>query len=367
MNQWMTRRFLSTAALCFLLSACTQINEPETGTEWLRVSPEEVQLDAASLVTLNNRINSGDYGEIHSLLVIRHGYLAVEEYFRGYDRERKHPVYSDTKSITSLLIGIALERGNIPSVGTTLLSFFPEYPSVANPDARKSAITLADVLTMRAGFSWNEWSTTYGDTQNPTYQLATSNDWVKFMLDLPMSDQPGTRFQYNSGATVLLSGIIRNTTGKQTEAFAREQLFGPLGITDYQWDRGAQGLTNTGWGLNLRPYDMAKIGYLVLNNGSWYGQQIVASSWLETSTTKHATPSAQFNYGYQWWLLPIQNRAGHTPQANDVKFAWGYGGQFIFVVPSLDMVVVSTAGNYDNSLEDSAIDFVREYIIQTAN
>jgi CubicO group peptidase (beta-lactamase class C family) len=218
---------------------------------------------------------------------------------------------------------------------------------------------------MRAGFLWDESSAPYGDPRNSTFQLASSSNWIKYMLDLPMSDPPGSRFRYNSGCSILLSGILRSTTGVSADAFCRENLFGLLGIADYQWETGPQGITNTGWGLSLRPRDMLKFGTVFLNRGIREGRSVVPGSWIDQSTNPAVTLSGGYSYGYQWWLLPLGNVLTHTPLPNDIKFAWGYGGQFIFVIPSLNMVVVSTAGNYTGD-DSQAIRFLQEYIARAA-
>ncbi len=221
---------------------------------------------------------------------------------------------------------------------------------------------------MRAGIDWNERIAPYGDPRNPTYQMASSSDWIKFMLDRPMSDPPGTRFRYNSGCTILLSGVLRNRMGNAAHEFAVAHLFRPLGITSFQWERGwkngEQNLTNTGWGLSLRPRDMAKIGQLCLQNGMWEGTRIVSQQWIAESTTDRVSLSNSFSYGYQWWLLPLEGIAGHTPQPNDIRIAWGWGDQFIFAIPYLDLVVVSTGGNFSGPLQDQAIEFVRTSIVR---
>jgi len=348
-----------------VLVSCNDIaTGPEVG-EWAISTPEAQHLDESLLTDLSNRIDSGTYGDIHSLLIVRNGYLVFEKYYRGYGRDDKHPVYSVTKSVSSALVGIALDQKKIADLGKELLSFFPEYPAVANLDSNKQKISLADVLTMRAGFLWDESSAPYGDPGNSTFQLASSSNWIKYMLDLPMSGPPGSRFRYNSGCSILLSGILRNTTGMNADAFCRENLFSLLGIADYQWETGPQGITNTGWGLSLRPRDMLKFGAVFLNRGMWEGRSVVPGSWVDQSTSPAVTLSGGYSYGYQWWLLPLGNVVIHTPLANDIKFAWGYGGQFIFVIPSLNMVVVSTAGNYTGD-DSQAIRFLQDYIARAA-
>ena len=349
--------------VCYI--SCSDLGHSPDEIDWQIGSPEDVQLDGSVLTDLTSRIRSGSYGEIHSLLVVRHDKIVWEEYFRGSDRDALHPLYSVTKSFASTLLGIAVDQGKIGSLRQTVLSLFPEYTDLRNVDAYKRAMTLEDVLTMRSGIQWDEFSTPYGDPRNPTSQLSASSDWMRFILDQPMSDPPGTRFRYNSGCTMLLSGIIRNSTHLQAEEFAREHLFAPLNIFEYQWERGAQGVSNTGWGLRLRPRDMAKLGRLFLHKGKWGGKQIVSNAWIENSTSSHVTLSGSFGYGFQWWMLPLEGFTSHAPRQDDIKIAWGWGDQFIFVIPLLDMVVVSTAGNYSGPLQDQAITFVRDYVVRS--
>ncbi len=325
---------------------------PVPGGEWPTSTPEEQGLDGSVLAEYATRIESGTYGEIHSLLVVRHGRLVSESYFQGWSAEALHEMYSVTKSVTSLLVGIARDDGRVPHLDTLLLSVFPDYPAIANMGPDKAAITLEDVLTMRAGFEWDEGSTNYTDSANPVVALVQSPDWVKHVLDLPMSHPPGTLFRYNSGCTMLLGGVLRNTTGQEAHGFASGRLFGPLGIASFEWETGAQGLTNTGWGLHLRPRAMAKIGELILRRGQWGDQRVVSEEWLALSTARHVTRPSRSDYGYQWWHLPPE--AG----AADVVYASGWGGQLIFVVPGLDLIVVSTAGEYLTG-RGTALDFIR--------
>ena len=254
-----------------------------------------------------------------------------------------------------MLIGIAIEKGFIEGIDQKLLDFYPEYDKadIANWDDRKAEITLQNLLTMRAGFAWNEGAGPYGSATNPTTPLFQSLDWMKHMIDLELSHDPGARFNYNSGVTMLLSGIIRNTTGMTAREFAEEYLYGPLGISVIDWEIGApESISNTGWGAFLRSIDMAKIGYMVLNGGVWNGEQIVSKSWLDQSTTPHVNRGTG-GYGYQWWLEAQRDLPDHTPSQNDIWSANGWGGQFIFVVPLSNMVVVMNAENYTNGRSGS--------------
>ena len=309
-------------------------------------------LDEDILVELVNKIEDGDYGEIESLIIIHNDSLAFEEYFLGWNRHMLHPCFSATKSFTSALIGIAIEQGYISGVDEKLLSFFPEYDDIENLDERKESITLENVLTMTAGFRWDETSTPIYDIEgnpnleNDLVKMGESDDWIKHMLNLPMSDDPGTQWNYNSGGSHLLSGIVQKVTNQSLEDFAEDNLFSPLGITNWEWESDPNGITTGGWGLSLHPVDMAMFGYLFLKSGLLNGEQILPEHWVNLSTAKHIeiidieSGSHNSDYGYQWWrILTSQN----------IYFALGNGGQFIAILPDRNIVVVMTA---DNTAED---------------
>ncbi len=315
------------------------------------VAPERVGLDAAPLEELARRAEAGYWGRVDSVHVARRGQLAFERHFRGYDGQTPHRMYSVTKSVTSLLVGIALDQGHIPGLDRTLLSFFPEYAvdDIANMDERKARITLDDLLTMRAGFRWDEWTFPYTDPRNDTTPLFASDDWMKHMLDLPMAHEPGTVFTYSSGVTMLLSGILRNATGMTAREFAAEHLFGPLGITQFGWEEGPDGIFNTGWGLFLKPRDMLRLGQLVLDGGRWDGVQVVPEDWVRQSTLPTVVRSSTTGYGFQWWTMPLLGQSGRSSTLADVPYAAGWGGQHIFVVPALELVVAVTGANYQGA------------------
>jgi len=327
---------------------------------WPTSLPEAQGLDTQTLLALVDRIKRGDFGAIHSLLVVRHDHLVLEAYFEGYHRDDLHPQFSVTKSVTATLIGIALEQGKIDSVGVPLMRFFPERGTGPWEDERKREITLEHVLTMTAGFAWDEMETPYGDQRNPVMRLHASDDWIAFVLGLGMEDRPGTRFVYNSGASVLLAAVLRQATGKDASSFAQDVLFGPLGIEHLEWTAGPEGMTNTAWGLSLRPIDMAKFGVLMLHGGRWGSRQIVPKGWVRDALQAHVQGPSPFSYGYQWWMMPV-TLTGQLPAALDVVFARGWGGQFIMLVPALDMVVVSTGGDY-RGRDDQALVLLTEVI-----
>jgi CubicO group peptidase (beta-lactamase class C family) len=291
---------------------------------WRTSSPEEQGMDSRKLAQMLDAISQQNLN-LHSLLVVRNGYLVSETYFRAYQQDTKHEIYSITKSFVSTLIGIALDKGFIDTTDHRILDYFPQR-TFENTDKYKEAITLDNLLTMRSGLDWQE-----GD---PAYMaLIQSPDWVKFMLDKPLDQPPGTWFNYCSGCSHLLSAILEETTGMNTFDFAKQNLFQPLGITDVTWDSDSQGIPIGGWGLQLTPRDMAKLGYLYLYNGVWDGDQIVSGDWVNRATQTHTETDSDFGYGYQWWTYPSLS----------AYMALGRYGQTIFVVPRSNLVVVATA------------------------
>ncbi len=310
---------------------------------------------------LVNKIKLGILGNIHSLVIIQNNELVQEEYFDGWSRHMLHPCHSATKSFVSALMGIAIDQGTIDSVDEEILPFFPEYPVVENMDPVKNSITIENVLTMTAGLEWNEQNVPYVDNdgnwnlENDAVKMVLEeDDWVKFVLDRPMHTNPGEVHNYSSGFSMLLSGIMENTTNMSLEDYAETNLFGPLGITDWNWEMTPNGLNNGGGGLSLHPVNMAMFGYLCLKSGNLDDQQVVPSDWMEESTKKRVTIedmkwplNGKFDYGYHWWRLNDSYFKtlgfGVPVKVNDIYYAFGLGGQMIFVIPHLDMVVTMTS------------------------
>jgi len=305
---------------------------------WATSIPEEQGMDSTELSEVYTYVRNSD-AQIRSLLVVRHGYLVAEEYFTPqlYDINNTHIVFSVTKSVVSCLIGIAIDQGFIDNTSQLLLDFFSDR-TITNLSVWKEAITLEDVLRMRSGFRWNE--DNYED-YNDFFAMRDSDDWAQYILDRPMDYEPGSTFYYNSGNSHLLATIINVTTGMTPLAFADQYLFGPLGITRRGWLTDPHGVNFGGSNLALTPRDMAKFGLLFINNGTWDGQQIVSSDWVNRSNQGPATPYPQTSYGYQWWI-----------DDDDGWFsARGYDGQFIYVIPEHDIVVVFSSDNEDGPYE----------------
>ncbi len=290
---------------------------------------------------------------VHALLVARGGKLVFERYFKGsdeiygrrvenvtFDADTPHNIKSATKSVASLALGIAIDRGLIRSVSEPIFSFFPELSDLRSPE--KDRIQLVHALTMTMGLKWVE-AIPSNEDDNDEVRMHMASDPCRYVLGLPATAPAGQEYFYNTGALTLVSAILRKATGRPLDEFARETLFRPLGITSVEWVR-YKGDSDAGGGLRLRPRDMAKIGQLVLAGGHWNDSQIVSKAWIETSTAPKIEATGGQYYGYLWFL------GRSLPNGREVHWvgALGRGGQSIRIVPELDLVVVVTAGYYQD-------------------
>jgi CubicO group peptidase (beta-lactamase class C family) len=290
---------------------------------------------------------------VHAVVIARGGKLVFERYFKGsdeingrrvetvaFDADTLHNIKSVSKSVASLALGIAIDRGLIRSVDEPIPSFFPELSDLRSPE--KDRLRLAHALTMTMGLKWVE-AVPDNEGNNDEERMHMAPDPCRYVLSLPVTAPPGQKFFYNTGALTLVSAMVRKATGRPLDEFARAALFEPLGITGFEWIR-VRGDADAGGGLRLRPRDMAKIGQLVLAGGRWNDRQVVSKAWIDASTTPRTEASSNYSYGYLWWL-------GRSPfNGREVHWAAGLGrgGQSIRIVPELDLVVVVTAGYYQD-------------------
>jgi CubicO group peptidase (beta-lactamase class C family) len=297
-------------------------------SEWPTATPESQGLDGARLRLAADEVRTR-FRTSHSLLVVRHGHLVLEEYFHGAGAEDLQRLACVSKSVISALVGIALAQGRIGNLADRLLDYFPEYDCSDLPAATRE-ITLRHLLTNTTGWHWpHQRRNSGGGDEAMIERWFRSRNYVDFLLRLPVREKPGTVFNYNGACSWLLSAILDRRTPDGMLAFAEEHLFAPLGIRAKEWDRDPQGQHLLGWGLRLRPSDAAKFGQLYLQNGYWAGRQVVPAAWVAESTQGH-----NGTYGYLWWL----GAAGGCRHYR----ACGGGGQLIEVVPDLDLVVVIT-------------------------
>ncbi len=342
--------------------------------DWQLAAPEQLGIDSTILAHIHDYASTC-VPHIHSLLIVRHGYLVFEEYYHGFHRHSYHSISSATKSIVSALVGVALAQGLISDLDQHILDFFPEYlPEEIDP--RKRTLTLRHLLSLTAGFV-QEFPENYH--LNP----------VGLALARPMLYQPGQHFYYDSQSVDILSGILTRVTGRNAATFAHETLFKTLGIWQeeqarfvwqkdpqgahvwhehayfdekdgFPWKVDPQGNNPGGFGIHMTARDMAKIGYLYLNNGFWDGSQIIPANFVAESTHRQSNggPPVNVPYGYLWW---ITQHGDHT-----AFFASGYGNKSIYAIPALDLVFVST-GSSTQGPQDHYQAILKQFVLPALN
>lgn len=303
--------------------------------QWKECAPDQVGMDPLKLKELNEEIRLLLEMQInvHSVLIVKDGYIVAEQYYsEDYTADSLHRIYSCTKSLTSALIGIAIEEEYLTGVEELMVDFFPEY-EIQNMSAHKEDINLEDLLTMSSGLEWYEMDYPYGDDRNTFRQWIDQGAGVQFVLDRPMVAAPGYMYSYSTGSSHVLSGILQNATGARTDSFAVKHLFEPLGIDQYYWPVDGHGIAYGGSAVHLTPRDMARFGYLYLMEGEWEGKQIIPKDWVEVSQQKHIERKyiEDNYYGYHWWVSDYSTYS-----------AVGFAGQWITVVPEHNLVVVVT-------------------------
>ena len=335
---------------------------------WAKDKPSSVGLDDKVLAAFDADLANGKYSLVDSFAVIRCGTSVYErtyshDYGQIYGKEAKtigplnahltgpynyfdpawHPYYHGTglhsmqsvsKTVSSVILGIAITRGDFKAgLDTPLLKYFDEA-KVKHVDDRKRRITLRHVLTMTTGLDWNE-EVAYDDPKNDASLMEATDDWVQYVIDRPMAQEPGKVFNYSSGASELLAHVFQKETGQDIEKYGEKYLFTPLGMEHY-WKRTPMGMVATEGGLFLSGTDLAKIGYLYLHDGTWEGKQVVAKDWVRQSLAPFIDAEEGFKYGFKWWLLPRTDRPGY------IWMARGFGGQRLMVLPEEDMIAVFT-------------------------
>lgn len=316
---------------------------------WSTASLSDVGLDPAPIAGIvRNVLGTKTEGVrtpyLQGLLVARHGKLALEEYFYGFYKDRPHDTRSSGKTIASTLIGIAIDKGASFGLSTPVCDLFPEYTKLAHDEPRKRQITVQHLLTMSSGLDCDDNNDASPGQEDTMQEQTAQPDWYKFTLDLPMVRAPGAKAVYGSAQINLLGGILLNKTGMWVPDFLYQNFAKPLDIHRYHVNLMPTGNAYMAGGIYIRPRDMMKLGQLFLDGGRWHGRQVVSSQWVENATRPHAGINGKDDYGFAWWLRTY--RVGD--QQYRAFYASGNGGQQVFVIPQLDMVIMFTAGNYNN-------------------
>lgn len=322
-----------------------------SNTKWRTSTPAEQGLDIAFLDNADKRIQD-NYPNIYSLLVVKNGFLVYEKYYQGMNENDANPVYSVTKSVMSALTGIAINDGLLKGVDQKVSDIVPNYFTNVD-DKRKKDITVKNVLTMQGGLE---------SVDDNFYSFYISRDYFNYTVKKTMIYDPGTSFTYNTGLTQFLSAIIEETSKMSTYEYAQKKLFKPLGIEGVNWHCDLEGHYSGGFGLSLTPRDMAKFGYLYLKNGVWDGVQIIPQQWIKESTSKQVSVDSDSAYGYLFWLKEVKAKDGKVLEA---YAAAGSGGQYIVVVPQLDIVTVITANDNSRSNDKSdTVNIMWDYVFK---
>ncbi len=337
-------------------------------TNWPYATPESIGLDTARLSTMEAAIKAGEFQKIGSVLIARHGHLVYEKYFDG-DASTLRDTRSATKSITSLLIGLAIQDEKLYGVNARILDLLPEHGrKLQNPDPRKQKITVEDLLTMSSPLECDDWN---DDSRGNEERMYLIEDWAQFILDLPIrgrmrvgeaQENPkyGRNFSYCTGGVFVLSEVLARATGLRTDKYAEQKLFAPLGITKATWVYSPLNIPQTGGGLRLSSPDLLKIAQLYLNGGTWNGKRIINEEWIKQSTQPHAEINDHQEYGYLWWLQSFKRGDTSYP----AFFMTGNGGNKIVDLPTLDMAVVITSTNYNTrGMHEQTERLLTEYIL----
>jgi CubicO group peptidase (beta-lactamase class C family) len=338
------------------------------GDGWETGSLQEAGGDRKKIEELVKSILDMSSPYIHSLLLVRHGKLVLDEYFYGYGPQETHQLQSTTKSVLSILFGIAEGQGLVKT-DQKLSRFFPDWRGKPGWDARKGRITLGTLLSMTSGFACDDGVYRKGGGSGCTVDMINTTNWVDYGLTQPMAHEPGRHYSYCTSCLTLLGAVLAKQSGMSIPDFAQKYLYDPLGIQGGDWLTGPDGTTEVGASHWLRPRDMAKLGLLVLDKGQWKGKQIVPADWVEKSTRPQplyadGKPWETFSgYGYLWWTRTMATPHGEI----SVFYANGKGGQYIIVAPDLDLVCAMTAGYYGNLNSDLGLQLFKEYVLNAFN
>ncbi|GMU08971.1 serine hydrolase domain-containing protein [Corallococcus caeni] len=307
---------------------------------WAVASFEDAGVQRPWFDALEHDVSEGTVEAPDAVLVARGGKLLYERYWNDFTREKAHDLRSATKSVTSLLVGVAHERGLLPDLDAPVLPLLPHLAPVRNPDPRKERITVRHLLQMRSGLSCDDW-----DPESPGNEerMYDTDDWARFIVDVPMRDEPGTVTRYCTGGVVLLGAVLEHVSGRSITDLSREWLFAPMKVQDFTWQPAGKKGTDTGGHLRLRPRDFLKVGQLMVDGGAWQGERRVSEAWV-TESGKALGPLGDAGYGLLWWSTRFVINGNPV----EVSFARGNGGQYVFVAPSLGLTAAFTASHYND-------------------
>ncbi len=341
---------------CYGQDIYTYSQPKEIGDGWKTSNLKSQNIDTTLIYKLFNKIKKEN--KIHSVLLIKNGQLIIEEYFKGHSANEPHDLRSATKSIRSILMGIAIDKGFIENIDDPISKYLKSPTPNKNLDERKDKITIKHLLTMSSGLDCNDFDKKSKGQEDKIYR---KKDWLQYAVDLPMVNESGTISNYCSIGTVIVAEIISQASGMTIDKFAEQYLFIPLGIENVIWGHtSSKKVIPSAKRLYMTSRDMAKIGQLILNNGKWNDKQIISKNWVNESTTMKTKISGN-DYAYLWWNIPFKLNEKLTVS----KTASGNGGQYIIIIPEMDMVAIFTGGAYNSQDAQLAFDIMNGIFIPT--
>jgi CubicO group peptidase (beta-lactamase class C family) len=363
-------RTLILTLACSSVFATTPYHVPEQLDDgWPAADAAQLGWNTGLLEQLAAKIEDSTYKNITSLVIVQHGRLVHEAYFNDGTRERLNDSRSVTKSVTSLLVGAAIDRHLIPGVQAKVYSYFPDKRPIGNPDPRKQSFILEDLLTMSSHWECDDDNQFSRGNEERMYLL---EDWIQFALDLPIKGFPpwqqrpqespyGRSFSYCTAGVVTLGAIVERAAKVPLARFAHEVLEVPLGITASQWNVSPLGVGMGGGGTRYRSRDLARIGEMVRQGGRWQGRQIISKQWIEASLTNRVQAREAVEYGYLWWHF-------HFPAKGGIRSVWaasGNGGNYIFILPEDELVTVITSTAYNKSFaHPQSNEIYRDFVLK---
>ncbi|MEO9967806.1 MAG: serine hydrolase [Reichenbachiella sp.] len=357
--------YLSISLLIFslIVSGCYYYDElPPDQNVWPVAHPTSVALDADRLMSMDSVIRTNPNEAVSSIVVIKEGQLVYENYYFGTDRSTLFDLGGIGNSISNIALGRAVDMGLILSTDDSLYKYLPEYAQEFEDDPLKKGITFEHIMTMKSGLSWNEFTSIFDGQENDIDQIIRSDNWVEYLITKPVDALPGRRFSHNRANPLLIAAAIESQYGNSYKTFLQDELFQDLGVNDFQISE-FNGNANNAWGISMTTLDLAKLGYLYLNEGDWFGQEIISQEYAEASVDVQSSVDYTNNFGWMWWRYADTSNFLSALSQNDAFFAAGVGEERLYVIPHLDLVVAITGKNEQVDFTVTAPFLLRNYVL----
>lgn len=360
------RKWFTIAIVFFSLTSACYYDEsiPSDQNVWPVAQPREVEMDEAKLLEMDSIIALLPGQGIESLVVVKSGHLVFEQYYQGNDRNTQFELGGVSSFISNLALGRAIDLGLIHSVNDSIYKYLPVYIEVFEDFPLKKNITFEHLMTMKSGLSWNELSGVFDGQLSDIDRMIASENWAEFLITKPLDALPGTRYAYNSAIPILIAEAIESQYGSDIQSFMLNEVFESLGVRSFDVATVGDN-TNMAWGISLSTLDLAKLGYLYLNEGDWFDESIVKTSYVKSSIEVQTNIDYFNNFGWLWWRYADSNNFLVFLEENDTFFAGGIGEQRLYVVPHLELVVAITGKNERADFDLPSPLIFRDYILRS--